>query len=53
MVVRNVAGGAMCQFESKERGRRGTMCQFESTEVFESLCFYSKSECTGWRKLVV
>ena len=42
----------MCKFESKERGRRGTMCQFESKEVCESLCFHSKSECTGWRKLI-
>ena len=45
--------GTMCQFESKERGRRGTMWQFESKEVRESLCFHSKSECAGWRKLVV
>ena len=43
----------MCKFESKERGRRGTMWQFESKEVCESLCFHSKSECAGWRKLVV
>ena len=33
------------------RGRRGTMCKFESKEVCESLCFHSKSECTGLRKL--
>ena len=43
----------MCQFESKERGRRGTLCQFESKEVREALCLHSKSECAGWRKLVV
>ena len=43
----------MCQFQSKERGRRGTMCKFESKEVCESLCFHSKSECMGGRKLVV
>ena len=43
----------MCKFESKERGRRGTMWQFESKEVCESLCFHSKSECAGCRKLVV
>ena len=29
------------------------MCKFESTEVCEPLCFHSKSECTGLRKLVV
>ena len=45
--------GTICKFESKERGRRGTMCKFESKEVCESLCFHNKSECTGWRKLVV
>ena len=33
--------------------RRGTMCKFESKEVCESLCSHSKSECTGWRKVVV
>ena len=43
----------MCQFESKECGRLGTRCNFESKEVCESLYFYSKSECRGWRKLVV
>ena len=43
----------MCKFESKERGRRGTMWQFESKEVCKSLCFHSKSEYTGGRKLVV
>ena len=43
----------MCKVESKERGRRGTMWQFESKEVCESLCFHSKSECAGVRKLVV
>ena len=31
----------MCQFESKERGRRGTMCKFESKNVCESLCFHN------------
>ena len=45
--------GTMCKFESKERGRRGTMWQFESKEVCECLCFHSKSECAGGRKLVV
>ena len=45
--------GIMCKVESKERGRRGTMWQFESKEVCESLCFHSKSECAGVRKLVV
>ena len=29
------------------------MWQFESKEVCESLCFHSKSEYTGGRKLVV
>ena len=43
----------MCKVESKERGRRGIMWQFESKEVCESLCFRSKSECAGGRKLVV
>ena len=43
----------MCKVESKERGRRGIMWQFESKEVCESLCFHSKSECAGGRKLVV
>ena len=45
--------GTMSRFESKEPGRRGTMCKFESMEVCESLCFHIKSECAGWRKLVV
>ena len=40
--------GTMRLFESKERGRRGTMWQFESKEVCECLCFHNKSECTGW-----
>ena len=43
--------GIMYKFESKERGRYGTMWQFESKEVYKSLDFHSKSECTGWRKL--
>ena len=36
-------------------GRHGTltMCQFESKEAHESLCFDSKADSTGWRKLVV
>ena len=29
------------------------MCQFESKEACEPLCFHSKSERTGLRKLVV
>ena len=41
----------VCQTQSRDR--RGTMCQFESKEVCEPLCFHSKSECTGCRKLVV
>ena len=27
--------------------QRGPMCKFESKEVCESLCFHSKSVCTG------